>query len=204
MSVAGGWLTIDSMASNEVRIISGKWKGRKLRFPASAGLRPTLGRARGSLFNWLAADIQDATCLDLYAGSGALGFEALSRGAASAVFVERNRQVAAALQRSAALLGANAQIVVAPAMRFLGTACGQWQLIFLDPPFESNELDAVLDVIAARDLLAPGGCIYLERPRKELLFAGRPAPEVAADRNGWRMFKRGHAGDSQFGLLARE
>lgn len=182
------------MASNEVRIISGKWKGRKLRFPSSAGLRPTLGRVRGSLFNWLNADVQNATCLDLYAGSGALGFEALSRGAAEAVFVERNRNVAAALKRNTELLGANARVISAQATRFLANAREQWQLIFLDPPFGFDELDPVLDIIASRQLLAPGGCIYLERPRLESPFGGR----------GWQLIKHGRAGDTQFGLLARE
>lgn len=187
------------MASNEVRIIGGKWKGRKLRFPDSIGLRPTLGRVRGSLFNWLAADIQGARCLDLYAGSGALGLEALSRGAAEVVLVERNRKVAQALKRNAALLDANARIVIAPARTFLRTARGPWQLIFLDPPFESNELGAVLELIAARELLSPGGRVYLERRKQATFGVGEP-PESG----GWRTLKHSHAGDSQFGLLARE
>ncbi|MCZ6711724.1 MAG: 16S rRNA (guanine(966)-N(2))-methyltransferase RsmD [Gammaproteobacteria bacterium] len=185
------------MASNEVRIIGGKWKGRKLRFPDSTGLRPTLGRARGSLFNWLVADLQGAHCLDLYAGSGALGLEAVSRGAADVVMVERNRRVAEALKRNMAMLGANAQIVVAPAQRFLRTAVGPWQLIFLDPPFESVELDVALDLIASRDLLAPGGRVYVERRKPA-------SPSLQIPTSGWRTLKHSHAGDSQFGLLARE
>jgi 16S rRNA (guanine966-N2)-methyltransferase len=186
------------MASNEVRIIGGKWKGRKLRFPNSTGLRPTLSRVRGSLFNWLVADVQDAHCLDLYAGSGALGLEAMSRGAAEVVLVERNRRVVEALRRNAAMLGANAQVVVATAQKFLRTAVGPWQLIFLDPPFDSDELDVVLDLISVRDLLAPGGWVYVERRKPRSAIVQTPK------NSGWRTLKQSHAGDSQFGLLARD
>ena len=94
------------MANNEVRIIGGQWRGRKLRFPDRPDLRPTLGRVRETLFNWLAPDIHGAHCLDLYAGSGALGFEALSRGAAEVTFVERDRKAASALQANVELLNA--------------------------------------------------------------------------------------------------
>jgi len=197
--VVGAWPTIDAMASNEVRIISGKWKGRKLRFPDRVDLRPTLGRVRGSLFNWLAADIRDSRCLDLYAGSGALGFEALSRGALETVFVEHDRKVAAALKRNAGMLDANARVITSAASKFLRMAQGSWQLILLDPPYESTELDIVLDLIAERELLAPGGRVYFERPRKApLSFA------IAGGKGGWSMLKHSHAADSQFGLLARE
>jgi 16S rRNA (guanine966-N2)-methyltransferase len=198
LSAPGGSLTIDPMASNEVRIIGGKWKGRKLRFPTSAGLRPTLGRVRGSLFNWLVADVQGAHCLDLYAGSGALGLEAMSRGGAEVVLVERDRRVAEALRRNAAMLGANAQVVVTAAQKFLRTAVGPWQLIFLDPPFESDELDVVLDLIATRDLLAAGGCVYVEQRKPSMPVVQTPAG------SGWRTLKQSQAGDSQFALLARD
>jgi 16S rRNA (guanine966-N2)-methyltransferase len=185
------------MPNNEVRIIGGKWKGRKLRFPDSAGLRPTLGRVRGTLCNWLNADFQGASCLDLYAGSGALGFEALSRGAAQVVFVERNRKVGATLKRNAALLDANARVVMTAATRFLATGGGPWELIFLDPPFASNELPVVLDLIVVHELLVPHGQVYFERPRKETLDTGKHGA-------GWRALKHSRAGDSQFGLLARQ
>jgi 16S rRNA (guanine966-N2)-methyltransferase len=189
------------MASNEVRIIGGKWKGRKLRFPDSAGLRPTLGRVRGSLFNWLRADTQDAKCLDLYAGSGALGFEALSRGAAEVVFVERNRKVAQALERNILLLDANAKVVVAPAARYLRNAVGPWDLIFLDPPYESDELDRILTLIATQGKLSDNGRVYFERPGKEVLAVD--SHTLSRSSAGWRMLKHSHAGDNQFGLLAR-
>ena len=104
------------MASNEVRIIGGLWRGRKLRFAATRGLRPTLGRVRETLFNWLAGEIRGARCLDLYAGSGALGLEALSRGAAEVTFVERNRKAAASLSANlAALEVGNARVCVSGA-----------------------------------------------------------------------------------------
>ena len=92
------------MSNNEVRIIGGQWRGRKLTFPNRQDLRPTLGRVRETLFNWLAPHVQGSRCLDLYAGSGALGFEALSRGAAEVTFVERDRKAAAALKGNAEVL----------------------------------------------------------------------------------------------------
>jgi 16S rRNA (guanine966-N2)-methyltransferase len=194
------------MATNEVRIIGGKWKGRKLGFVGTAGLRPTLGRVRGSLFNWLSADVSGARCLDLYAGSGALGFEALSRGASELVFVERNRKAAEALKRNAELMGANAEIFTTTACRFLGQASHRWDLIFVDPPFRSHELESALGLIASRQLLAPDGLVYFERPKAEpLAFVGQTDPnQPRAEHRAWHLLKHAHAGDSQFGLLARD
>ena len=94
------------MPQNEVRIIGGLWKGRKLRFPLQQGLRPSLGRVRETLFNWLRDRVQDSDCLDLFAGSGALGFEALSRGAKSVTFIERERTAVQALKDNARFLDA--------------------------------------------------------------------------------------------------
>ena len=193
------------MAHNEVRIIGGKWRGRKLRFPDSVGLRPTLGRVRGSLFNWLAAKIHGASCLDLFAGSGALGFEALSRGAAEVVLVERSRRVADALTHNAALLDANARVIRGPAIGFLGKATGAWDLIFLDPPFKFDELDAVLDLVVSRQLLAAGGLVYFERKKKQRSAdAEARIPADPPSSSGWRILKQSHAGDCRFGLLARD
>jgi len=107
------------MANNEVRIIGGQWRGRKLTFPARAHLRPTLGRVRETLYNWLAPSIHGARCLDLYAGSGALGFEALSRGAAEVIFVERDRKTAMALRRNAEMLGARATVLTRDPSSFI-------------------------------------------------------------------------------------
>ena len=123
------------MANNEVRIIGGQWKGRKLSFPARPGLRPTLGRVRETLFNWLAPTLAGARCIDLYAGSGALGFEALSRGAAEVTFVERDRKTAAALRANLATLNGNAAVITDTAERAIQRAGRTYDLIFCDPPF---------------------------------------------------------------------
>lgn len=181
------------MADNAVHIIGGKWKGRKLRFPAANGLRPTLGRTRESLFNWLAGELHHARCLDLFAGSGALGFEALSRGAASMTFVEKNRNVATALKDNIEQLQAvNADVFSLPAKRFLPKADAPWDIIFLDPPFASSEFQEALDAIRQYDLLLPDGLVYFERPRL--------SPLCLSDH--WQVRKAAHAGETQFGLLA--
>jgi len=181
------------MAVNEVRIIGGKWRGRKLRFPDAPGLRPTLGRVRETLFNWLASSIQGSHCLDLFAGSGALGFEALSRGAAHVTMVETNRRAAQALRENAARLETDAEscrIVLLSATRFLRETTAQWEVIFLDPPFAGGSLAATLSAIRRRRCLARGGVIYFELPRRE-----------AAEFEGFEAVKAGTAGDTRFGLL---
>lgn len=180
------------MANNEVRIIGGKWKGRKLAFPARADLRPTLGRVRETLFNWLRADIQDSRCLDLFAGSGALGFEALSRGAARVTFNDSDRRVVQALQDNAARLGAAdcARIQCGRADRLLSRDPGPWDIVFVDPPFRASILGPLLDT-RLRAVLAPQGLIYVEAPARE-----------SFDFPGWNLLKEGRAGDTRFGLLA--
>jgi len=183
-----------NMANNEVRIIGGLWKGRKLRFAATADLRPSLGRVRETLFNWLAADIAGARCLDLYAGSGALGFEALSRGAGTVTFVERNRKAAAMLKENTSLLGLGpdqAAVVTTTAERFLKTSSqASWDIIFFDPPFGDARAPTLLPLLNER--LADRGLLYLERSRREPL----PFADV--------LLKQSRAGDCHFGLLARE
>jgi 16S rRNA (guanine966-N2)-methyltransferase len=180
------------MASNEVRIIGGKWRGRKLAFPDQADLRPTLGRVRETLFNWLRQDVQDSRCLDLFAGSGALGFEALSRGAAAVTFVDSSRRAVRCIEENARRLGAeHVTVVCADAEQALRRGQAPWDLIFLDPPFKAAVIARVLELIGDLGSLAAGGLIYLEAPRRESL-------ELA----GWRKVKHGHAGETQFGLLA--
>ena len=179
------------MAGNEVRIIGGKWKGRKIAFSALGGLRPSLGRARETLFNWLAADITGARCLDLFAGSGALGLEALSRGAAEVTFVERNRIAARSLKDNLARLSAdNATVHAVPAQRFLKRAEAQWDIIFLDPPCGSGALEPTLAAMGSRQLLHPQGWVYVEQPRRESL----------QDVPGWQVVKQSTAGDTLFAL----
>lgn len=180
------------MASNEVRIIGGKWRGRKLAFPDRPGLRPTLGRVRETLFNWLRTDVTGSRCLDLFAGSGALGFEAASRGAAAVTLVEPDRRAARALGENAARLGADQVTVVGDrAGRALRRLPGPWDIVFLDPPFEKNLLPAMLALIVTEGALAPGGVVYVEAPLRYHLSS-----------SDWQCLKHGHAGDTRFGLLA--
>ena len=175
------------MANNEVRIIGGQWRGRKLSFPDRAGLRPTLGRVRETLFNWLAPRIVEARCLDLFAGSGALGFEALSRGAAEVTFVERDRKAAEALRRNAERLDANATVVNQPAARYLGGNPGPFDIILFDPPFSDEAAIALLPALLDRHL-SESGVLYLETSRRKRL----PLPD--------RILKESTAGDCRFAL----
>lgn len=151
---------------NRVRIIAGRWRGRRIEFPDAHGLRPTPDRVRETLFNWLQPTIAGAKCLDLFAGSGALGFEALSRGAASAVLLERDREVCRQLRANAELLRADGvEIECADALQWLRTAPPRrFDIVFLDPPFASELLQAACELLDARNWLAPGASVYLEAP----------------------------------------
>lgn len=149
----------------KIRIISGHWRGRKLPVLTEAGLRPTPDRVRETLFNWLAPMIEGARCLDLFAGTGALCLEALSRGADEVVMVERAAHVADQLRRNLSTLDAHgAQVIHTDALTYLHGAHRQFDIIFLDPPFASDLIATGAAAIAARDWLAPGGLVYVEAP----------------------------------------
>jgi 16S rRNA (guanine966-N2)-methyltransferase len=184
---------VESMASNEVRIIGGKWRGRKLVFPDLPDLRPTLGRVRETLFNWLRNDVAGSRCLDLFAGSGALGFEALSRGAASVTFVDASRQAIRALAANAQRLDAleSVRLRCARAEREIARDPGPYDLVFIDPPFRDGSAEAALTRLRDAGVLAEDALIYVEIPRRE------PFPDP-----GWTRLKHATAGDTQFGLLA--
>jgi 16S rRNA (guanine966-N2)-methyltransferase len=148
---------------NEVRIIGGKWKRRKLAFPDRPTLRPTPDRARVTLFNWLAASIDGAHCLDLFAGSGALGFEALSRGAASATLVDDDPLVVRALNDSRQRLNADASTIHrASALTYLRGTDRTWDIVFLDPPFASSLLESTLLTLATGPHLHATSIVYAE------------------------------------------
>lgn len=195
---------VAQMPRNQVRIIGGFWKGRKLSFPRRDGLRPTLARVRETLFSWLAPTLAGADCLDLFAGSGALGFEALSRGAGSLTLVDVDRQVAQALRENGAKLGARRLLVRRQAaLPFLRQAVGRgvslggerlagWNCVFLDPPFASAQLPRVLAMLAGGGLLRPDGLVYFETS------AG-----AALDLNGWATVRDSKVGANRFGLLRR-
>ncbi|MFM1886859.1 MAG: putative adenine specific methylase [Pseudomonadota bacterium] len=187
-----------SASGGEVRVIGGTLRGRKLPFPAAPGLRPTPDRVRETLFNWLAPVIREARCLDLFAGSGALGVEALSRGAREVVFVDRHAPALAALQGSLQRFAVAPQAcpcIQAEALPWLRQAQGPFDVVFIDPPFDLGLQPQVLAALAdpaPKGLLAPGAWVYVEQPRAD------PAPLLPA---GWRLHRQGTAGDVGYYLL---
>jgi 16S rRNA (guanine966-N2)-methyltransferase len=172
---------------NRVRIIGGQWRSRVIRFPPAAQLRPTPDRVRETLFNWLGQRLDGLACLDLFAGSGALGFEALSRGAVRVVMVESDRSVAAALRESANLLDAKgAEIVPGEAISFLDRGADRFDVVFLDPPFASDLAARAMQRLPSR--LNPGARVYVEGAQ-----ALEPAPP-------WRALREDRAGAVRYGL----
>jgi len=171
-----------------VRIIGGQWRRRRLAVAAVDGLRPTPDRVRETLFSWLAPVLPGARCLDLFAGTGILGFEALSRGADRAVFVETAAPAVAALEAARDALGAAADVVRDDANRFVtGAAVAGFDIVFVDPPYVMA-VDGILDALTGR--LRPGARIYLERDRSD--------PWPATD--GLQWLRRGTAGSVAFGV----
>jgi 16S rRNA (guanine966-N2)-methyltransferase len=183
----------------EVRIIGGQWKRSRLPVADMPGLRPTPDRVRETLFNWLGQDLTGWRCLDAFAGSGVLGFEAASRGAEQVVLLERDRRQAATLERSRQRLKASqVQIECADALAWLARCPpASFDLVFLDPPFDSSLLAPALG--AALPLVVPGGFIYLETGRPlDRSADGIPLPP------GWIRHRQGRAGAVHFELLRRE
>lgn len=177
---------------NSVRLIGGQYRRRVLRFPDSEGLRPTPDRVRETLFNWLGQELDGEHCLDLFAGSGALGFEALSRGAGRVVMVEQAPKVLAALRENAEMLGNPPllEIVRGDALQYLTSTKSKFDLIFLDPPFKKGW-------IARLETLIPGvasenAALYVEAEQ-----------EIAA-LGDWRTVRHGKAGEVHYQLMRRE
>ena len=182
-----------------MRIIGGSWRGRKLRFPPSPEIRPTPDRVRETLFNWLGPRVSGACCLDLFAGSGALGLESLSRGAAQVTFVERDAAAARELSARLSEWGATgARVEHSDALRFLGMASGPasgpFNIAFLDPPFDSDLLSQAADLLEKGALLAPGALIYVECAARKGLPALPP---------NWSATKTKQAGEVGYHLLTR-
>jgi 16S rRNA (guanine966-N2)-methyltransferase len=149
--------------ANQLRIIGGQWRSRRIPIAGVAGLRPTPDRVRETLFNWLQTFVGGARCLDLFAGSGALGFEALSREAAEVVFVEQDQRAFKQLEANAKTLGASqARLVHADAFAYLQRETAAFDLIFLDPPFRKELTAQALDSLSARQLIKDDAFIYLE------------------------------------------
>jgi 16S rRNA (guanine966-N2)-methyltransferase len=174
--------------AGRVRIIGGRWRSRLIDVPARPDLRPTPDRVRETLFNWLGQRLDGWACLDLYAGSGALGFEAASRGAARVVMVEADRAALATLRRSRERLQAEqVEIVAGDAPEFLARPGERFDVVFLDPPFRQNALPALLAKLPPR--LRPGARVYLEAAD-----AVEPSPP-------WGELKRARAGQVSYQLL---
>ena len=181
--------------AGQLRIIGGEWRGRKIRFPAVEGLRPTPDRVRETLFNWLAPVITGSRCLDLYAGSGALGLEALSRGASAVTFVERQRDAARLLDDTArSLAPGRATVHQAAVLAWLAGPAAPFDVVFLDPPYDSAELAEAMPLLEARGWLAQYAFIYLEAPAK----AGAPAIPAP-----WALHRTGRAGAVGYHLARR-
>ncbi len=147
-----------------VRIIAGLWRGRRLPVADVAGLRPSGDRVRETLFNWLQPRLPGARCLDLFAGTGALGFEAVSRGAAHATLIERDPRALAALRKAVEVLdaGDRIEIVAADALQWLSRTEARYDLIFVDPPFGSGLRDQAVGLLP--DRMSPGALVYVESP----------------------------------------
>ena len=178
-----------------LRIIGGMWRGRKLRFPPSPEIRPTPDRVRETLFNWLGSRLPGARCLDLFAGSGALGLESLSRGAAHVTFVERDAAAARELRARLSEWGATgADVEQGDALRFLGGDGRPFDVVFLDPPFESDFLTSAANRLESGGWLAPGALIYVECAACNGL---PPLPPT------WTTTKAKQAGEVGYHLLTR-
>ncbi|MCX2791987.1 16S rRNA (guanine(966)-N(2))-methyltransferase RsmD [Vibrio sp. Sgm 5] len=178
-----------------VRIISGLWRGRKLPVHDAEGLRPTTDRVKETLFNWLAQDVPQAKCLDLFAGSGGLGFESASRQADQVTMVELNPQAFQQLQKNVASLNtSNIKVVNTDALSFLKQPGTPHHVVFIDPPFRKGLLDETVTLLDQNGWLAEDAMIYIET-EKELSIAGLP--------DNWRLHREKTAGQVSYRLYER-
>lgn len=183
------------MNKGQIRIIGGKWRGRKLTVPDVKDLRPTPDRVRETLFNWLMPTIAGARCLDLFAGSGVLGFEALSRGAAAVTMVDQSREVVQALEKGASILQAeNLTIYAATVPKQLHQPEQPFDIVFLDPPYQADLLMPTSHYLEENNFLAANAYIYLEA--KEII-KDNELPE------NWRITKCKQAGQVVYHLVVR-
>ncbi|MBW5813487.1 16S rRNA (guanine(966)-N(2))-methyltransferase [Yersinia kristensenii] len=182
-------------SAGQIRIIGGKWRGRKLPVPVSPGLRPTTDRVRETLFNWLAPMIQGARCLDCFAGSGALGLEALSRYAGVAILLEADRYVAKQLGNNLTLLSAdNGQVVNTNSLQWLAQPGQPFDLVFLDPPFRKGLLAETINLLEQFNWLTADAWIYVEAE------AESAATDVPAN---WQLHREKIAGQVAYRLYIR-
>lgn len=180
---------------NEVRIIGGVWRGRKIQFPDAPGLRPTPDRVRETLFNWLGQDLEGLACLNLYAGSGALGFEAASRGARRVVQVERNADICTALKLTCERLNARSvQILQKDVSWYLKGKPEVFDVVFLDAPFHLNLIEPCCQLLEQRGWLALNARLYIEA-EKEKTFERLPTD--------WQPHRSKQAGGVGYHLFQR-
>lgn len=178
--------------SGYFRIIGGQWRGRKLQFPAVAGLRPTPDRVRETLFNWLADEITDARCLDLFCGSGALGLEALSRGAGHCLFVDESRAALAAIDMHLQSLGGKGETASGRLPALPRGLRQPVNLVFLDPPYALACHHDCISVLIQKERLAPHALIYCENAAVDSPVQLPP---------GCELFKHKKAGNVQYALF---
>ncbi|WP_166256822.1 16S rRNA (guanine(966)-N(2))-methyltransferase RsmD [Marinobacter salicampi] len=186
-SVSGG-------NAGELRIIGGEWRSRRLRFPEAGGVRPTPARIRETLFNWLTYHLPGSHCLDLFAGSGALGLEALSRGAGSVTLVDHTPALASALKANLALLGSTSgSVVCAPVERYLATAPAMpLDILFMDPPFRQGWPERLIPLLVENNWVREGGWIYVEHESERSLTA---VPQH------WHLHRQKTAGQVSYNLF---
>ena len=179
---------------NQLRIIAGRWRGRRLTFAPVPGLRPTPDRVRETLFNWLSPVIAGTRCLDLYAGSGALGLEAASRGAAEVVLVDRDTRISATLRQQLQRLDAGqVRVLQADAGDYLRGQAQPYDIVFLDPPFREGRLDGIMRQLEDGGWLSADAWVYLEAERQQVL-------ELPPN---WTVHRRKTAGQVAYYLVRR-
>ena len=181
--------------TSQLRIIAGRWRGRKIKFVDQDDLRPTPDRVRETLFNWLQSDVPDAVCLDLYAGSGALGFEAASRGARQVTLVDSSKQACQVIEKNITnLQSTDMRVVVSDALDYLESSETKFDVVFLDPPYKSDILSRVFMILEQEQCLSEHAKIYVEHDAKQSL------PELPIN---WHVLKNKTAGQVSYCLIDR-
>ncbi|CAM3154617.1 16S rRNA (guanine(966)-N(2))-methyltransferase RsmD [Vibrio rarus] len=186
----------NSKSTGSIRIISGLWRGRKLPVHDAEGLRPTTDRVKETLFNWIASDIPNARCLDLFAGSGGLGFESASRQAAEVTLIELNATAFQQLQKNASTVKAtNINVLNQNSLNFLKQPAKPYDIVFIDPPFRQGLLAESIELLESNGWLNSQALIYIET-EKELQMPTLP--------NNWQLHREKVAGQVRFQLFIRE
>ena len=181
--------------NGQLRIIAGQWRGRKINFIDEEGLRPTPDRVRETLFNWLQSDVPNAVCLDLFAGSGALGFEASSRGAGKVTLVDNSSKACKLMEENIVQLQSKSiQVITSDAVRYLEKDRTKYDVVFLDPPYSMSVLSQIFTILEQKKCLSEHAKIYVEHDVKQCL------PELPEN---WHVLKNKTAGQVSYYLIDR-